>query len=62
MIKEFFNWTCENVILLYCFFLFSLACLFLGHEISEIQNEAKIRHASSVISNCNKLISKSIYE
>ena len=60
--KDFMKWIYDNVILLYCFFLFSMACLFLGHEIAEIQNEAKIRHANNIVMNCNKLISRNIYE
>ena len=56
------KWFHDNAVVLYCFFLFSLGMLFLGFEINEIQNTAKINHAQNIINNCNMIIAKESFQ
>lgn len=53
----------DNFVLIYCFILFNLAFLFLGHEISVIQHDAAMSQAQKTVEKCQVLITKgSLYE
>lgn len=52
----------DNAVLIYCVFLLAIGCFFLGHEVSTIQSDAKIRHAQNIINNCNMIIAKETFQ
>lgn len=53
----------DNFILIYCFILFNLAFLFLGHELAQMQHDAEMRTANTKLQNCNYILTKgSLYQ
>jgi hypothetical protein len=53
----------DNFVLIYCFVLFNLAFLFLGHEIAQMQHDSEIRTAQRMVKQCQYVITKgSMYE
>jgi hypothetical protein len=52
----------DMIMIGFCLFILSLGSIFLGHEIATVRHSAELRKANHIVMNCQKLISRSIYE